>query len=133
MSIEDRRRYFELGKRVREYRLGLYVVEHADIEALRHVFDRINTTGKAMRRDEVFDALIGSRIKKSGAAGLGLVNARLSDLGFGAIEPGTTSQAAFEAIRGDKVGKLIPGRAGRRRGRTISFVPRRMLRETISS
>jgi hypothetical protein len=107
LSLEDRRRYFELGKRIREYRLGLYVAEHADVEALRHVFDRVNTTGKAMRREEVFDALIGSRITKDGAAGLALVNARLSDLGFGTIEPSTVLKA-FEAIRGDKVGRLDP-------------------------
>ncbi len=106
-SLEDRRRYFELGKRIREYRLGLYVVEGADIDALRHVFDRVNTTGKQMRRDEVFDALIGSRISKDGAAGLALVNARLSDLGFGTLEPSTILKA-FEAIRGDQVGRLDP-------------------------
>lgn len=107
LSLEDRRRYFELGKRIREYKLGLYVVEGADIQALRHVFDRVNTTGKPMRRDEVFDALIGSQISKDGTAGLALVNARLSDLGFGALEP-TTILKAFEAIRGAQVGRLDP-------------------------
>lgn len=107
LSLEDRRRYYELGKRIREYRLGLYVVEGADIEALRHVFDRVNTTGKPMRRDEVFDALIGSRISKDGATGLALVNARLSDLGFGALETSTILKA-FEAIRGAQVGRLDP-------------------------
>lgn len=107
MSIEDKRRYFELGKRIREHKLGLYIVEHAEIDALRHVFDRINSTGKPMRRDEVFDALIGSQIGQEGNTGLALVNAQLADLGFGAIEP-TTILKAFEAIRGDKVGKLDP-------------------------
>lgn len=107
MSIADKRRDFELGKRIREHKLGLYIVEHADIDALRHVFDRVNSTGKPMRREEVFDALIGSQIAEDGNAGLALVNARLADLGFGAIEP-TTILEAFEAIRGDKVGKLDP-------------------------
>jgi hypothetical protein len=107
LSVDDKRRYYELGKRIREYRLGLYVVEHADIDALRHVFDRINTTGKTMRRDEVFDALIGSQVAKDGATGLALVNARLADLGFGTIEPSTILKA-FEAIRGDQVGRLDP-------------------------
>jgi hypothetical protein len=109
MSIEDKRRYFELGKRIREHKLGLYVVEHAEIDALRHVFDRINSTGKPMRREEVFDALIGSQIAQDGNTGLALVNAQLADLGFGAIEPSTILKA-FEAIRGDKVGKLDPRR-----------------------
>ncbi|MFO7566986.1 MAG: DUF262 domain-containing protein [Enhygromyxa sp.] len=107
MSIEDKRRYFELGKRIREHKLGLYVVEHAEIDALRHVFDRINSTGKPMRRNEVFDALIGSQIAQDGNTGLALVNAQLADLEFGTIEP-TTILKAFEAIRGDKVGKLDP-------------------------
>lgn len=107
LPLEDRRRYFELGRRVREYRLGLYVVEHADIEALRHVFDRVNTSGKSMKRDEVFDALVGSRITQDGAAGLALVNAQLGDLAFGPIEPSTVLKA-FEAIRGDSVGRLDP-------------------------
>jgi hypothetical protein len=107
ISIEDKRRYFELGKRIREHKLGLYIVEHADIDALRHVFDRVNSTGKSMRREEVFDALIGSQIAQDGNTGLALVNAQLADLGFGAIEP-TTILKAFEAIRGDKVGKLDP-------------------------
>ncbi len=107
MSIEDKRRYFELGKRIREHKLGLYIVEHADIDALRHVFDRVNSTGKSMRREEVFDALIGSQIAQDGNTGLALVNAQLADLGFGAIEP-TTILKSFEAIRGDRVGKLDP-------------------------
>jgi hypothetical protein len=107
MSIENKRRYFELGKRIREHKLSLYVVEHADIDALRHVFDRVNSSGKPMRREEVFDALIGSKIGQDGNTGLALVNAQLADLGFGAIEP-TTILKAFEAIRGDKVGKLDP-------------------------
>ncbi len=107
ISTDDRRRYFELGKRIREHKLGLYVVEHADIDALRHVFDRVNSTGKSMRREEVFDALIGSQIAHDGSTGLALVNARLADLGFGEIEP-ITILKAFEAIRGDKVGKLDP-------------------------
>jgi hypothetical protein len=55
----------------------------------------------------VFDALIGSQIGQDGNTGIALVNAQLADLGFGAIDP-TTILKAFEAIRGDKVGKLDP-------------------------
>jgi hypothetical protein len=107
LPLDDRRRYFELGKRIREHKLGLYVVEHAEIDTLRHVFDRVNSTGKPMQREEVFDALIGSQIGEDGNTGLALVNARLADLEFGAIEPSTILKA-FEAIRGGKVGKLNP-------------------------
>lgn len=69
MPIDQRRRYYELGKRIREHKLGLYIVEHADIDALRHVFDRVNTTGRSMGRDDVFDALIGSKITRNESAG----------------------------------------------------------------
>ncbi|NVB43071.1 DUF262 domain-containing protein [Pseudenhygromyxa sp. WMMC2535] len=107
MSLEDKRRYFELGKRIREHKLGLYIVEHAEIDALRHVFDRVNSTGKSMRRDEVFNALIWSQVSRGGNTGLALVNAELAELGFGEI-PHLTILKAFEAIRGGKVGKLDP-------------------------
>ena len=107
MSIQDKRRYFELSTRIRDHKLGLYIVEHADIDAIQHVFDRVNSTGKSMRREEVFDALIGLQIAQDGNTGLALVNAQLADLGFGEIEPSTILKA-FEAIRGDKVGKLDP-------------------------
>lgn len=107
LSRDVKRRYFELGTRIREYKLGLYVVEDADMDVLRHVFDRVNTTGKQMKREEVFDALIGSRVAMDGKAGLSLVNERLTDLGFGKLDPSTILKA-LEAIRGDRVGRLDP-------------------------
>src|SRR5690606_24025111 len=59
-SLEDKRRGFELGERLRGDKLGRYVVERADSGGVGHVFDRINSPGKPMRREEVFDAVIGS-------------------------------------------------------------------------
>ncbi|MCC7541302.1 MAG: DUF262 domain-containing protein [Deltaproteobacteria bacterium] len=109
MPREQKRLYFELGKRIREYTLGFYVVADAEIDALRHVFDRINTSGKSMRREEVFDALIGSRVTEDGIAGLALVNARLSDLDFGRIDPSTILKV-LEAVRGTRIGRLDPRR-----------------------
>ena len=102
---ETKRQYFELGKRLREYTVALYVVEQADLDVLRRVFDRANTSGKPMQREEVFHALVGSRI--AGAAGLELVNAELSDLGFGRLEPATVLKA-YEAVEGTKIGRLDP-------------------------
>jgi Protein of unknown function DUF262 len=102
---ETKRQYFELGKRLREYTVALYVVEQGDLDVLRRVFDRANTSGKPMQREEVFHALVGSRI--AGAAGLELVNAELSDLGFGRLEPATVLKA-YEAVEGTKIGRLDP-------------------------
>lgn len=104
---EVKLRYYEVGKRLREYLVPIYVVEGDDIEILRHVFDRTNSTGKSLTRDEVFDALVGSRIGSNGERGLGLVHNQLRDLNFGSIDRSTILKA-FEAIRGEKIGKLDP-------------------------
>ena len=104
---EIKLRYFEVGKRLREYLIPTYVVEGDDTEILRNIFDRTNSTGKALTRDEVFDALVGSRIDSNGARGLGLVHDQLRDLSFGLIDRSTILKA-FEAIRGEKIGKFDP-------------------------
>src|SRR5262249_29500862 len=98
--------YYEVGKRLREYLVPIYVVEGDDIQMLRHVFDRTNSTGKPLTRDEVFDALVGSRIASNGE-GLGLVQDQLRDMGFGSIDRSTILKT-FEAIRDEKIGKLDP-------------------------
>lgn len=121
LSRESKRRYFELGARIREYKLGTYIVEDADIDVLRRIFDRVNTSGKSMTRDAVFDALLGSRIAEDGKSGLALVNDRLADLEFGAIQSSTILKA-LEAIRGDRVGRLDP------RGLDVSEVEVDLLR-----
>lgn len=104
---EVKLRYYEVGRRLREYLLPIYVLEGDDIEILRRVFDRTNSTGKPLSRDDVFDALVGSRIGSNGERGLGLVVEQLRDLDFGTIERSTILKA-FEAIRGDRIGKLDP-------------------------
>jgi hypothetical protein len=102
-----KRRYFEVGRRLREYPLPIYVVEGEDLEVLRHVFDRTNSTGKSLTREDVFDALVGSRIVVGDYKGLELVNDQISDLGFGELDRSTILKA-FEAIRGDTIGKSDP-------------------------
>lgn len=99
--------YFEVGKRLREYLVPIYVVEGDDVEVLREIFDRTNSTGKRLTRDEVFDALVGSKVVRGEHAGLELVNVALADLAFGRLEASTIHKA-FEAIRGDRIGKSDP-------------------------
>jgi hypothetical protein len=60
-SDSFRRSAFAVGKRLREYQVPLYVVESDDEDVLRRIFDRVNSTGKALEKDEVFDALHGGR------------------------------------------------------------------------
>jgi len=107
LSRETRRRYFDLGKHLREYQLATYTVENADLEVLRDVFGRLNTSGKPMTRDEVFDAIVGSRVVVGDDAGLQLINASIQDVGFGEIDRSTLLNA-LEAIRGTKLGALDP-------------------------
>jgi hypothetical protein len=104
---EVKSRYYEVGKRLREYLVPIYVIEGDDVELLRRVFDRTNSTGKPLTRDQVFDALVGSRVARDGQAGLGLVLEQLRDLGFGPLDRSTVLKA-FEGIRGEKIGKVDP-------------------------
>ena len=104
---EVKLRYFEVGRRLREYLIPIYVVEGDDTEILRNIFDRTNSTGKSLSRDDVFDALVGSRIGSNGGRGLGLVHDQLRDLSFGSIDRSTILKT-FEAMRGEKIGRFDP-------------------------
>ena len=42
---------------IRDYRIPMYIVTGDDEAALRDIFDRMNTYGKPMKSDEVFNAL----------------------------------------------------------------------------
>jgi len=47
-------------QRLLDYELPGYLLETEDVDALRGVFARLNSTGVSMRADEVFQALLGS-------------------------------------------------------------------------
>lgn len=50
----------QVQQRILDYDIPAYVVETEDVDALRGVFARMNSTGVRMRADEVFQALLGS-------------------------------------------------------------------------
>ncbi|HYU30996.1 MAG TPA: DUF262 domain-containing protein [Thermoanaerobaculia bacterium] len=50
---------FQTGRRIREYRIPLYIVETDDEEKLREIFYRINNFGKNLQWEDVHDALFG--------------------------------------------------------------------------
>ncbi|MBK8936762.1 MAG: DUF262 domain-containing protein [Polyangiaceae bacterium] len=106
-----KRRCFDIGKRLREYPVPIYVIEGSDIEVGKHVFDRVNSTGKRLERQEIFDALIGGSVDVEDG-GLGIALAPTRDLGFGEIDK-STALKALEAVRGDKVGKSDAHQLGR--------------------
>ena len=128
---EVKARYYEVGKRLRQYLIPIYVVESDDTEMLRNVFDRTNSTGKALTRDEVFDALVGSRIASTGERGLGLVHDQLRDLGFGSIDR-LTILKAFEATTDEKIGKLDPRNIDPRAAENDLLGTARALRKTVA-
>lgn len=105
-------RLLEVGSRLRDYKIAVYVVEGDDLETLREVFDRTNRTGKHLTREEVFDALLGSKV-----GGLERVNVDLAHLGFGPLA-GSTVLNAFEAISGARIGKLDPRSVGETEARS---------------
>ena len=52
---------FEAGKRIRQYKIPVYIVETDEEELLRHIFYRVNNTGKKMNWVDVHDALFGRK------------------------------------------------------------------------
>jgi hypothetical protein len=107
LSPERRRTAFRLNKRVREYPVPLYIVETTNEEVLRNIFERTNSSGKALTPADVFDALHGARGADE-PADLKATARSLTDLGFGEIEEGILLRSLL-AIHGfDPLGGEIP-------------------------
>lgn len=88
LSDEAQRRVEEVQQRVLDYELPAYIVETDDVDALRGVFARLNSTGVRMRADEVFQALLGPEPGSSGpeqrrGVDLGALQAACDLDGFG--------------------------------------------------
>ena len=56
---EFRSAVFEASKRIREYRVPMYVLDSDEADLLREIFFRINSSGKKLEWSEVYDALYG--------------------------------------------------------------------------
>lgn len=52
---------FEAGKRLRDYKVPIYVIDTPDEDVARLIFDRVNTSGKKLEREDVFNALFGHK------------------------------------------------------------------------
>jgi hypothetical protein len=94
---EARARVFEAGKRIREYKLPLYLVETTNRDLLREIFFRVNNTGKTLKWHEVHDALYGHQ------GGPPSTTTELADelasLGMGRLD-GATITTSLLALRG---------------------------------
>ncbi len=58
-----RAKVFEAGKRLREYRVPLYVIRTTDEDLLRTIFTRVNNSGKRLAWSELHDGLFGHKGK----------------------------------------------------------------------
>jgi len=96
---ERRDRAIQLGKRIREYEIPAYLVRTDDESILREVFGRINSAGKRLKDDEVFDALHGA-YRQASPATLKEVARDLMTLGFGHIEEDKVLYRLLLAIQG---------------------------------
>lgn len=72
---------FEAGKRLRQYRIPLYVVTTDDEDLLRDIFQRVNKSGKPMKWEDVYNALYGD--SGSAPSTLDDLAGELKDLGMG--------------------------------------------------
>ncbi|MBN9683586.1 MULTISPECIES: DUF262 domain-containing protein [unclassified Corallococcus] len=92
---EHLRAAIRLGKAIREYQVPAYVVDTADEKVLRIIFKRLNTAGRPLTDEEVFNALyVGSR-----SLSLESVTEGLRELGFGSV-PESLLLRAVLAVRG---------------------------------
>ena len=94
-----RRVVFEAGRRLREYRVPLYVIDTDDEDSVRAIFHRVNTAGKPLSWHTVYDALYGH--KGATPATLGDLASRLEqDLGMGPLDQETQLLPCLLALRG---------------------------------
>jgi Protein of unknown function DUF262 len=60
LESNEQTRVEEVQQRILDFELPAYLMETENVDALRGVFARLNSTGVRMRADEVFQALLGS-------------------------------------------------------------------------
>jgi len=68
LDADQIRRVEDVQERLLDYELPGYLMETNDVDALRGVFARLNSTGVRMRADEVFQALLGTNADAQGTA-----------------------------------------------------------------
>lgn len=95
---ELRRLVFEAGRRLREYRVPLYVIESDDEDTVRAIFHRVNSAGKPLSWTTVHDALYGH--KSGPPSTLGALASQLEELGMGALDEETQLLPCLVAMRG---------------------------------
>lgn len=93
-----RRVVFEAGRRLREYRVPLYIIDTGDEEAIRAIFQRVNTAGKPLSWRAVHDALYGHKGDQPGT--LAELADQLEQVGMGRPELDSQLLPSVVAFRG---------------------------------
>lgn len=91
----------EVASALREYAIPIYVVEADDERELRVVFDRMNNYGRALRKEDVFNALHG--VQGAASPGdLGAIGDAVAAAGFGRVHEREILRSLL-ALRGPDV------------------------------
>ncbi|MEM6290478.1 MAG: DUF262 domain-containing protein [Myxococcota bacterium] len=90
-------------QRILDYIIPGYVVDTEDVGALRAIFARLNSTGKRMRADDVFQALVGSASGIEERVDLDVLQQAAGDDEFGVLSRGEILKAALAASNMDPV------------------------------
>jgi hypothetical protein len=86
---------------LRTYEIPMYEIESDDEQALREIFDRMNTFGKTLKRAEIFQALHSAPLDVQ-PSDLDALRERVNGLDFGEFTPQILMQSVM-ALRGGKV------------------------------
>lgn len=86
---------------IRTYEIPMYEIEGDDEQALREIFDRMNTFGKALKRAEIFQALHSAPLDVQ-PSDLDALRERVAGLRFGDFTAQILMQSVM-AVRGGKV------------------------------
>lgn len=95
---------FQAGKRIREYRVPMYVLDSDEGDLLKEIFFRINKSGKPLEWSEVYDALYGH--EGPVPSSIGQLATELADLGMGTVGHGELTSCLL-AIRGLDVTRTL--------------------------
>lgn len=83
--IERRQQAFHVAKRLREYEIPAYILHTTSEDIPREVFERTHSTAKAMRQDEVFDAIYRARAPQDAPTDISQIAEHLQSLSFGNV------------------------------------------------
>jgi hypothetical protein len=99
----------DFSKALRTYRIPFYVVRTDDRKVLEEVFERVNNTGRRLKRRDVFDALFAGGEEHEDRKKLEVVATELETKGFGRLKPEWLLQGIKVMVGMDPAGDFSVG------------------------